>query len=272
MCDLLMELFGVRKPIVGMAHFLPLPGSYLYDDARGVKGIVEALINDVEALQEGGVDGIMFCNENDRPYSFKAGPGTIATMAYVIGCIKSHIKVPFGVDVLWDPIASLSLAKATGALFIREIFTNVYAGDMGLWLTNCNEAFVHRKLLGAEEIKLFFNINAEFSQPLAERAPSLVARSVIMSSLPDALLISGPTTGSVAEMSLFEEIKQASGKVPVLANTGVTADTVDEVLSIVDGAIIGTYFKVDGITWNPVSKDRVKRVMDRVKRIREKLT
>jgi len=269
MDNTLKEIFGVEKPIIGMAHFLPLPGNYLYDDSGGIKAIENGIIKDVEALQAGGIDSIMFCNEHDRPYSFKAGPAAIATMAYVIADVKPHLKVPFGVDVLWDPIAALGLAKATGASFVREIFTNVYSGDIGIWQTNCNETFRYRKLIGAEDIKLFFTVNAEFSAPLAERPLSIVTKSMIMSSLPDAVLISGPITGKVAEMDLFKEVKANAKDVPVLANTGVSLETVADILEVVDGAIIGTAFKVDGITWNSVDKERVKKVMDKVCSLRK---
>ena len=45
-------------------------------------------------------------------------------------------------------------------------------------------------------------------------------------------------------------------------------DNVRDILSIADGAIIGTHFKVDGNTWNPVDGDRVKRFMDIVEGLR----
>ena len=190
-------------------------------------------------------------------------------MAYIIACVKSRLKVPFGVDVLWDPMAALGLAKATGALFVREIFTNVYSGDIGIWKTNCNETFRYRKLMGAENIKLFFTVNAEFSAPLAERPISVVTKSMIMSSLPDAVLVSGPITGKVAQIDLLKEVKAGAEDVPVLANTGVSFETVTDILKIVDGAIIGTAFKVDGVTWNCVDEERVKKIMDKVHLIRK---
>ena len=271
MVNVIEGIFGVEKPIIGMVHLLPLPGNYLYDDIGGIEAIVKGVIQDVEKLQLGGVDGIMFCNEHDRPYSFKAGVGTIAAMSYVIGKVKSQVKIPFGVDVLWDPIAALGIAKVAGASFVREIFTNEYAGDMGMWHTNCHEVFSYRKLIKAENIRLFFNINAEFSAPVAPRPLSVVTKSVIMSSLPDALLVSGPVTGIVAKMNLFKEIKENAGEVPVLANTGVTSETVEDILKEVDGAIIGTAFKVDGITWNPVSQERVNKLMQKVNSLRKNL-
>jgi len=64
----LKEVFGCEKVIIGMVHFPPLPGAPLYDDQESLKPILERVFHDVEALQAGGIDGMMFCNENDRPY------------------------------------------------------------------------------------------------------------------------------------------------------------------------------------------------------------
>ena len=41
-----------------------------------------------------------------------------------------------------------------------------------------------------------------------------------------------------------------------------------DVLSVASGCVIGTHFKVDGDTWNPVDGDRVKRFMDVVNSLR----
>lgn len=269
MSNMLKEIFGVNKPVIGMAHFKPLPGNYLYNEDKGISDILDGIIKDIKALQVGGVDGIMFCNEMDRPYSFNANSGTIASMAFIIGNIRNLLKVPFGVDILFDPLSAIGLAKATGAAFTREIFTNVYSGDMGLLNTNCNKTFQYRRLLNAQDIKLFFTINAEFSAPLANRSYSALTKSMVMSSLPDAILISGSITGELAEFDLFNEIKKSAGSIPVLANTGVTYDTIEKILNILDGAIIGTAFKIDGNTWNPVSEERVKKIMDLVKDLRK---
>ena len=52
-----------------------------------------------------------------------------------------------------------------------------------------------------------------------------------------------------------------------LESIGV-ADNVADVLSIADGIVIGTHFKVDGNTWNAVDGNRVKRFMDKVSTLR----
>ena len=116
-----------------MVHVGATPGAPLHDEARGVEGIVTDARADLRALQEAGFDAVMFGNEHDRPYELQVDVAATATMAYVIGRLRDEIRVPFGVNVLWDPSATLALAAATGAAFVREIFTGTYASDMGPW-------------------------------------------------------------------------------------------------------------------------------------------
>lgn len=111
----LKQTFGHNKPIIGMVHLPPLPSAPLYDTKGGMKKIIESCTRDIEALQGGGIDAIMFGNEGDRPYLLKASPVTLASMAFVIGELKRLINVPFGVNYLWDPVATVSLAVASGA-------------------------------------------------------------------------------------------------------------------------------------------------------------
>src|SRR5690242_11815993 len=68
----MLALTGRAKSIIGMAHLRPLPGSPLYDRNGGMQAIIDAVAADIAALQEGGVDAIMFGNEGDRPYVLKA--------------------------------------------------------------------------------------------------------------------------------------------------------------------------------------------------------
>jgi hypothetical protein len=121
------ELFEAKKPVIGMCHLQALPGDSGYDTKSGMKKIVDLAKADLESLQEGGVDGVLISNEFSLPYLTNTEPITATTMARVIGELSHLIKVPFGVNVLWDAKASIDLAVATDAKFVREIFTGVYA-------------------------------------------------------------------------------------------------------------------------------------------------
>ena len=106
-------VFGRKKPVIGMVHLGALPGSPLHDAHGGLQHLVEAAFDDLNALQRAGFDAVMFGNENDRPYEFNVDTASTATMAYVIGKLRDEISVPFGVNVLWDPMSSVALAAAT---------------------------------------------------------------------------------------------------------------------------------------------------------------
>jgi uncharacterized protein len=265
---MLKETFGNEKPIIAMVHFQPLPGSPLYDSEGGIQKIIDSAANDIAALHQGGVDAIMFGNEGDRPYLLKASAVGLATYAYIVGELKKTLKVPFGVNYLWDPVASVALAVASGAGFAREIFTGVYDSDMGLWAPDAASALRLRTDAHRPDLKLMFNINAEFASPVGERTIAQRAKSAVFSSLADVILVSGPMTGEAVEMTNLQQAKKAVGDIPVFANTGVNIDNVETVLSVGDGAIVGTHFKIDGDTWKPVDPARVKRFMERVGKLR----
>lgn len=267
--NVLEQLFGRAKPVIAMMHLLPLPGRPLYDGRGGMAAIVEALRRDLDILQDGGVDGLLFCNEGDRPYPLHTDRSPIAAMAAVIGELRLHIRVPYGVDLLWDPMAALAVAQAVQASFVREVFTGVYASDMGLWQPDAAAALDYRHQIGADHVRLFFNIEPEFARPVAERPIGALARSVVVSSLADAILISGAMAGAEVDLSHIREAKEAVPETPVLANTGVRIETVRATLEVADGVIVGTGLKQSGYTWNPVDPERVRHFMEEVRCARE---
>ncbi|MDR7417409.1 MAG: BtpA/SgcQ family protein [Armatimonadota bacterium] len=264
----LHEVFGVHKPVIAMCHLEALPGDPGYRPDKGVDWIVDRARQDLRALQAGGVDAVMFSNEASLPYLTKVEPITTVTMARIIGEVRRDITVPFGVNVLWDPIASIDLAVATGALFVREIFTGVYASDFGLWNTNCGEAVRHRQRLHGGHVRLLFNIVPEAAVYLGNRTIADIARSTVFNTRPDALCVSGLTAGVETSSAVLRQVKDAVPDTPVFANTGVRRENVREQLAIADGAIIGTAFKRDGHIWNPVDLERVKTLMHDVRAFR----
>lgn len=262
------NVFANRKPAIAMVHLGASPGSPLHDEAGGIDAIVEGARKDLSALQSAGFDAVMFGNENDRPYELNVDTATSATMAFVIGCLRSEITMPFGVNVLWDPMATMAVAASTGAAFVREIFTGVYASDMGIWAPDAGKAIRYRNRLGAKDVAVLYNISAEFAMSLDTRPVADRARSTVFSSIPDAVLVSGQITGEAARMEDLENVKRALPDTPVLANTGVRHATVADTFAIADGCIVGSALKVDGDTWNPVDPERAADFMAEVRKAR----
>ncbi|AZN72993.1 SgcQ protein [Georhizobium profundi] len=254
-------LFGGTKPVIAMVHLAPMPGTPLYDAEGGVEAIVEAARRDLKALQDADVDAVMFGNENDRPYELEVDTASTATMAFVIGQLRKEIQKPFGVNVLWDPMASVALATATGASFMREILTGTYASDMGPWTPNAGKAMRYRDRLNRSDLVMLANVSAEFAYSLDRRDLADRARSAVFSSIPDAILVSGAITGEAAEMADLVAVKRVLPDTPVLANTGVKHSTIADVFKVADGCIVGSSLKVDGDTWKAVDAARAAEFM-----------
>ena len=264
----LHELLGVAKPVIAMAHVPALPGTPRYRPGTSIDELVALVRTDLEHLLAGGVDAVMFCNEDDRPSTFQAGPEIAASMAALIGALKP-IDRPFGVDILWDPMSAMALAKATGAAFMREVVTGTYESDMGIWAPDAAALYRYRSQIDAEDVLVLANITPEFASPLGSRSIAQRARSAVTSSLVDAILIAGPMAGAEPYLSAVVDAKEAVGdRVPVLMNTGARADNVARFLEVADGVIVGSSLKVDGQTWNPVDPARVSAFMERVREAR----
>lgn len=264
----LKEVIGTEKSIIAMCHLLPLPGDPYYTEEKNMDYIISMARKDLNALQDGGVDAVMFSNEFSLPYLTDVKTETVACMARIIGELMSEIKIPYGVNVLWDAKKSLDLAKATNAKFVREIFTGVYGSDFGLWNTNVGETIRHKHQIGAKDVKLLFNIVPEAAKYLGDRDIASIAKSTVFNNRPDALCVSGLTAGAETDSQILNLVKETVGETVVLANTGVRYENVEKQLSIADGAVVGTTFKHDGVFENHVDKERVKFFMDKVKSFR----
>ena len=96
------EMFGVEKPIIALLHLDALPGDPGY--CGSMDTVLEHARQDLVALQNGGVDGILFANEFSLPYQPVADVAVISAMAYIIGVLRPLIRVPYGVNVVKNPI------------------------------------------------------------------------------------------------------------------------------------------------------------------------
>jgi membrane complex biogenesis BtpA family protein len=261
--------FGTPKPVIAMLHFPGLPGRPRHNRELGRSHLVDVVGRDLETLQGAGVDGVLFCNENDIPYQLVVGPEIPAAMAAVIGELRASVRVPFGVNILWDAKSSIAVARATGATFVREVLTGVYESDLGVISPAIGDLAGYRTAIGADDVAFFDNISPEFSSALGTRGIADRARSAAFLGV-DAILISGPAAGVPFAMSDLRTTKDAVPDVPVFANTGVSADRLEEIFAVADGVIVGTSLKIDGDTWSRVDPARAERLMDTARAIRSR--
>lgn len=264
----MLEQFKTSKPVVAMVHLPATPGTPRHISGVGFEQVLDGVQRDIDHLVDGGVDGLMFCNEDDRPYTFEAGPATVAFMARVIEASDTR-GLPFGVDVLWDPIAAIAIASVTGAGWVREVVSGTYESDMGVWALDPERIWSYRKSLDAQGVEIWANIQPEFASPLGSRDIAQRASSTLASCIPDALLISGPMAGQAPDRRLLEETRAAiPDDTPLITNTGAKPETVADFLAVADGVIVGSSLKVGGDTWAAVAPERVQRFMSAVETVR----
>jgi hypothetical protein len=264
---IIAEWKSVDKPVIGMLHLLPLPGSPRF--AGDLRGVTDRVLRDAEALADGGVDGLMLENFGDAPfYSGRVPAGVVAHVAVLASQVRGRFKLPLGINVLRnDGRSALAVAHASGASFIR---VNVLCGaritDQGLIQGIACELLRERANLRAEHIRILADINVKHSAPLGPARPleheigDLITRGGA-----DAIVVSGGQTGQPADLDELRQAKAAAGHAPVLLGSGVTPDNIESYLEHADGFIVGTGVKQHGIASNPVDPQRVAALLARIR-------
>lgn len=260
------EMFGTKKPIIAMLHLDPLPGDPRFGhDGGGLSDAVEHAKRDLDALQEGGVDGVIVSNEFSLPYQRHMDFVTPASMAYIVGQLKSQLSVPLGVDAISDGLACIELAAACEANFVRGTFSGVYVGDGGLYNNDFSMLMRRKAALHLDDLKMLYFINPESDRNLDTRELSEIASSTIFKVHPDGLCVSATAAGSDVNTGLIASVKKKNPEVAVLVNTGCRPDTIREKLSVCDAAVVGTYFKEGGL----LEDENLNNVRVDVNRVRE---
>jgi membrane complex biogenesis BtpA family protein len=267
------DVFGTSKPIIGMVHLKPLPGAPRYDSGTGMGRIIETALEDAEALVSGGIDALQVENQWDRPFqkSEDVGFETVAAIAAVIERLKSRFEIPMGVTVHLNAVRqAVAIAVATGCRWVRAFeMANAYISNAGIVEAAGPAATRYRSFLRADDdVMIFgdFHVKHGSHQILSDRSLFEQAEDVV-TALGDAVIVTGLKTGRPPDKDDIADIGKAVS-VPVLIGSGLSYENLDQLLPLSDGAIVGSSFKVDGVLANPVDKKRVRKFMDKAKRIR----
>jgi len=250
----------VSKPIIGMLHLPPLPGAPGF--AGDPAAILTHVLRDAEALVAAGVHGLMLENFGDAPfYPSCVPPHTVAHMTRIAREVRGRFDVPLGINVLRnDGCSALAVARAVGAACVRvNVLCGARVTDQGVIEGIAHELLRLRAQLGADDIRILADVNVKHStslgppRPLGEEVADLIERGGA-----DAVIVTGGATGRPAELAELEAVKAVAGETPVLVGSGITAETIGDVLSRADGAIVGTALKAGGLAANPVDPARVR--------------
>jgi membrane complex biogenesis BtpA family protein len=266
-----LSLFPVRWPLVGMVHLPPLPGSPRWTAAPAAGGALDATLaaaeRDARALVEGGVDGLLVENYGDAPFvPGRVPPVTVASLAAVVRALVDRFDVPIGVNVLRnDGRAALAVAAACGAAFIR---VNVLAGTVsageGILRGMAHALLRERRALGAP-VAIWADLRVKHATPIAPRALDVEARELVERAGADVVILSGAATGSAPDTGFLDAVRRAIPTAPRVLGSGLSAANSGALFPLVDGAIVGSDMKADGVAANPVDPARVRALVAAVR-------
>lgn len=261
-------LFPGRLPVIGVIHLPPLPG---YPQSAGIDRAEQSALEDLHVLEEEGVDGVLVENEFDRPHRVLAAPETIAAMTRITRTIVEQSKsVVVGCEILLnDPMASLAVARMSGARFVRtDYFVDAMTRPgFGEFSTDPEGLIRYRSSLGADDILILADIQVKYATMIEER-PLRESARLACRHRADAVVVTGDATGdapSLEDLRLAADGIRTSGMdVPLLVGSGMTAANAPTLLGECDGAIVGTALMRD----RNVDREAVRRFLTSVKRSR----
>ncbi len=255
-----------RTAVVGVVHLPPLPGAPAY--GGNFQHVLRRAVEDAQTLARGGADGLIVENYGDAPFfPHRVGPETVAAMSVIVAAVQRETDLVLGVNVLRnDAQAALAVAAATQARFVR---VNVLAGarltDQGIVQGAAAEVLRYRKLLGAEHVALWADVDVKHSAPLAPRPLEEEVEELVHRGGADCLIVTGSRTGAAVDGEQLRRVARQAN-VPLLAGSGVREELLPEVLPWVQGVIVGTALHRHGRLEEPLNPAAVERLVQAVRR------
>lgn len=256
-----------KKSIIGMIHTLPLPGTMDY--GGDMTKVIDRALEDLHAMQNAGVDAVIVENFCDHPAGTKLEPEQMAALTAVATVVAREARIPVGIDAAFcDPMASLAIAVAVGATFIRvPVFVDTVVTSDGIVNPCAKQLQRYRKLLGAEKIALLCDIQTKHTFMLSSAIS--IEESALMADEcgADALIITGAHTGSASPLETIRRVRKVTS-LPLIAGSGVNAQNAADQLSVVDAAIVGSAMKAHGKAAEPIDEALAAKLMQSVKACR----
>src|SRR4051794_34047472 len=264
--DILEMVFRTDKAIIGMIHVPALPGAPRC--SMDINEISRFVLTDSAALAEGGVDGLMIENFGDVPFFATRVPAhTIAFLSRLAFEIKTRVPLPLGINVLRnDGMAAIAIATAVAAEFVRiNVYTGARVADQGILQGEAHEIARYRRALGTAT-RIWADVAVKHSAALGDRFLGEEVEDTVERGVADAVIVSGSSTGKPTALEDVHTVKRHARLAPVYVGSGVDESTVEGLLEVADGAIVGTAFKRGAEVSAPVDQARVRALVSIVRR------
>lgn len=265
------EMFGVKIPVIGVIHLMPLPGAPLYNGAS-TREISEKAVRDSKMMEDNGIDGLIIENFGDKMFQKTVGPEVVAAMTYVAKDIRRELKIPIGICALQsDAIAGIAIAKAVEAAFVRiPYYTETSVVDAGTMESIAASALRYRRFLESD-VKIFADVHIKHSYPLMQRPIEYAAEDSYHRGLADAVIITGRKTGGDTNPEDIRRVRNALPELPLVVGSGVTEENVENYLSMVNAIIIATGLNVSGKVESEPDPSRIDSFMRKIKAFRKSI-
>lgn len=244
--------------LIGVVHLPALPGSPRHQ--LSMDAIVEHAATDARALREAGFDAALIENFGDLPFSKESlSSASIAAMGIAADRIRRETGLRVGINALRnDPIAALGIAAACGASFIRvNVHTGVYATDQGIIDGRADQTLRYRKQLGLR-IAILADVHVKHAVPVSNPDIARAAKDTAYRGLADGLIVTGSATGEAVDLEQLRRVRDAVPDRRVFVGSGVTVESVAEILRFAAGVIVGSGIKHDGDIHAPIDPTRAR--------------
>ena len=261
------DLFGERKPLIGVLHLLPLPGAPLYDGA--MQKVYDHALAELDVFKRHHLDSVIVENFRDMPYfPGRVPPETVAAMAAVSREVVRAADMPVGINVLRsDGAAAIAVATAAGAHYVRiNVHMGAVVADQGIVEGSSQYSLRLRSALSSRAL-IFADVGVKHAAPIAGRSLDIETRDLTERGLADAIIVTGDRTGVEASVTDVDVVRRSTA-LPLLVGSGATPENIEEMLPKVNGLIVGSYFKKDGAGHNLVDESRVERFVRRFAELR----
>jgi hypothetical protein len=264
---MLKQLFDADKPVIGVVHLLPLPGSPRYT------GDLEAVLlraeQEATSLASGGAHGIIIENFFDTPFTKnRVDTATACAMTLAVKRISTICDLPIGVNVLRnDGMTALSVAATAGAQFIRvNVLSGAMVTDQGLIEGEAHALHMYRRVLSAQgSVRILADVMVKHASPLGQGNDiAQAAKDTVLRGLADGVIVSGAATGSPPNWDDLNAVRQALPETPILVGSGANVDNCSALLATANGIIVASSLKRQGLVENPIDVERVRALVKAV--------
>ena len=253
---------NVKTPLIIGALHLPYYGTQ--DPGRSLAEVEDYVLGNASIFYENGINKLILQDENIVPE--RAEPETIAVMAAISRLVRRELpKLHIGIIVqAHDPKASIAIAHASGAEFVRQkVFAGVMLKAEGLRTGVGPDMVRYRTALGAK-VRILADIHYREGTPVCD-VPITDTAGWADRMGADGLILTGKDYAQTKRY--FEKVNAMELGKPLIVGGSVNTENIRDILSFADGAVVSTSLMRahtapgDRLHWDP---EKIRRFCDEV--------